>query len=115
MPRVMCPYHFWTFGLDGKLIAARGMPEGFDKSANGLREVAMENCGGLLFVCFAETPADRPRQGRHCRRHCALQPRQAESGGDRRIFMTRPTGSSSWKTTASAITAKATIPNCSNR
>jgi Rieske 2Fe-2S family protein len=26
MPRVMCPYHFWTFGLDGKLIAARGMP-----------------------------------------------------------------------------------------
>ncbi len=24
MPRVMCPYHFWTFGLDGKLIAAAG-------------------------------------------------------------------------------------------
>ncbi|GHC96319.1 aromatic ring-hydroxylating oxygenase subunit alpha [Novosphingobium pokkalii] len=56
MPRVMCPYHFWTFGLDGKLIAARGMPEAFDKSAHNLREVALENCGGLLFVCFAENP-----------------------------------------------------------
>ncbi|HIQ18496.1 MAG TPA: aromatic ring-hydroxylating dioxygenase subunit alpha [Novosphingobium capsulatum] len=56
MPRVMCPYHFWTFGLDGKLIAARGMPEGFDKGANGLREVAIENLGGLLFICFADNP-----------------------------------------------------------
>ena len=56
MPRVMCPYHFWTFGLDGKLIAARGMAEGFEKSAHGLREVAIENVGGLLFICLAQNP-----------------------------------------------------------
>lgn len=56
MPRVMCPYHFWTFGLDGKLIAARDMPEGFDKSEHGLRPVALENLGGLLFICLAHNP-----------------------------------------------------------
>ncbi|MEI4573097.1 Rieske (2Fe-2S) protein, partial [Klebsiella pneumoniae] len=54
MARVMCPYHFWTFGLDGKLIAARGMPEGFDKAANNLRPVALENIGGLIFICLSD-------------------------------------------------------------
>ncbi|EGD58278.1 Rieske (2Fe-2S) domain-containing protein [Novosphingobium nitrogenifigens DSM 19370] len=56
MARVMCPYHFWTFGLDGKLIVARGMPEGFDKAQHGLREVALENVGGLIFICLADNP-----------------------------------------------------------
>lgn len=56
MPRISCPYHFWTFGLDGKLISARGMPEGFDKAEHGLREVALENVGGLLFVCLSDNP-----------------------------------------------------------
>jgi Rieske 2Fe-2S family protein len=56
MARVMCPYHFWTFGLDGKLIAAREMPEAFDKSANNLRGVALENIAGLLFVCLSDNP-----------------------------------------------------------
>jgi Rieske 2Fe-2S family protein len=56
MPRIMCPYHFWTFGLDGKLIAARGMPEDFDKSAHNLRQVPLENCGGLLFICLSDNP-----------------------------------------------------------
>jgi len=56
MARVMCPYHFWTFGLDGNLMVARGMPEGFEKSAHGLRPVALENVGGLLFICLADNP-----------------------------------------------------------
>ena len=56
MARVMCPYHFWTFGLDGQLIAARDMPEAFDKSAHNLRPVALENIAGLLFVCLSDNP-----------------------------------------------------------
>lgn len=56
MSRVMCPYHFWTFGLDGKLIVAREMPETFDKSANNLRRVALENIAGLLFICLSDNP-----------------------------------------------------------
>jgi Rieske 2Fe-2S family protein len=68
MPRVMCPYHFWTFGLDGKLIAARGMPEGFDKGANGLREVAIENlgacCSSVLPTIPRRSTAPRPTSAR---------------------------------------------------
>ncbi|MFX9097179.1 Rieske (2Fe-2S) protein, partial [Acinetobacter baumannii] len=50
-PRFMCPYHQWTYGLDGRLLAARNMHDGFDKAAHGLREVAVEDVGGLIFVC----------------------------------------------------------------
>ncbi len=55
-PRLMCPYHLWTYGLDGRLLAARGMPEGFDKAEHGLIPVALENVGGLLFICLSDTP-----------------------------------------------------------
>lgn len=55
-PRLMCPYHYWTFNLDGRLLAARDMPEGFDKGAHGLRPVALENVGGLLFLCLGDNP-----------------------------------------------------------
>lgn len=54
--RLVCPYHQWTFALDGKLLAARNMPEGFDKAENGLRPVALENIGGLIFLCLADNP-----------------------------------------------------------
>jgi glycine betaine catabolism A len=54
--RLTCPYHMWTYGLDGRLLAARAMAEGFDKAAHGLTPVALENVGGLLFVCLSENP-----------------------------------------------------------
>ncbi|RJT22778.1 aromatic ring-hydroxylating dioxygenase subunit alpha [Chakrabartia godavariana] len=55
-PRLTCPYHQWTYGLDGALIAARSMAEDFDKKENGLSPVALENVGGLIFICMADTP-----------------------------------------------------------
>ena len=55
-PRLICPYHSWTYGLDGRLLAARNMPDGFDKAEHGLVPVALENVGGLLFVCLADNP-----------------------------------------------------------
>lgn len=54
--RLMCPYHMWTYGLDGRLLAARAMPEGFEKASHGLVPVALENVGGLLFVCLSDDP-----------------------------------------------------------
>jgi len=55
-PRLMCPYHQWTYGLDGKLLAARSMAEDFDKADHGLNSVALENVGGLIFICMADNP-----------------------------------------------------------
>ena len=55
-PRLMCPYHQWTYGLDGALLAARGMAADFDKAEHGLSPVALENIGGLIFICMDETP-----------------------------------------------------------
>ena len=55
-PRLTCPYHQWTYGLDGKLLAARSMAEDFEKQDHGLSPVALENVGGLIFVCMADNP-----------------------------------------------------------
>ncbi len=55
-PRLMCPYHQWTYGLDGKLLAARSMAEDFDKADHGLNPVALKNVGGLIFICLSDNP-----------------------------------------------------------
>lgn len=51
-----CPYHAWTYDLDGDLIAARNMHEDFDFSENGLHPAHIELVGGLIFVSLAEKP-----------------------------------------------------------
>ena len=55
-PRLMCPYHQWTYGLDGQLLAARSMAGDFDKADHGLSVVALENVGGLIFICLSDNP-----------------------------------------------------------
>jgi Rieske 2Fe-2S family protein len=54
----VCPYHAWTYGLDGSLQATRHMPRDFDPGAHGLRKVHVRVAEGLIFVSFAETPLD---------------------------------------------------------
>ncbi len=56
--RLMCPYHQWTYDLDGKLLAARHMAPGFDKATHGLKSVACESAAGYLFICLADEPPD---------------------------------------------------------
>jgi phenylpropionate dioxygenase-like ring-hydroxylating dioxygenase large terminal subunit len=52
-----CPYHMWTFGTDGALLSAPDFEAfGLDKRDCALRTVALEECGGLLFVNFAPEP-----------------------------------------------------------
>ena len=52
----VCPYHGWTYGLDGALRAARHMPEGFDLAAHGLKQIHLRVIEGLILISFAETP-----------------------------------------------------------
>ena len=56
--RLVCPYHQWSYGLDGRLLFARQVAEGFDKSAYGLKPVACESVAGYLFLCLADAPPD---------------------------------------------------------
>ena len=60
-PRLMCPYHQWTYGLDGQLLAARSMADDFDKADHGLIPVALENVGGLIFICLSDNPLPMDR------------------------------------------------------
>lgn len=52
----VCPYHAWTYTLDGGLRAARQMPASFDRTAYGLKSVHARIIEGLIFVSLAESP-----------------------------------------------------------
>jgi len=54
--RLTCPYHGWTYDLDGQLIAAAHMPEGFDKSDYQLKRCQVEIYHGMVFINFADQP-----------------------------------------------------------
>ena len=55
---LVCPYHAWSYNLDGTLRAARHMPADFDKSQYGLKPVHLDLAAGLVFICLADTPPD---------------------------------------------------------
>ena len=57
-PRLVCPYHAWTFGLDGRLISARLMPEDFDKAENSLFACHIRVFHGLIFINLSEEEPD---------------------------------------------------------
>ena len=54
--KFMCPYHGWMYDIDGRLMAARSMPEDFDKSAHGLKPVSLDVIHGLVLICFSDDP-----------------------------------------------------------
>lgn len=56
-----CPYHFWTYGLDGALLGVPGEEAydgtGFDKTDFPLLPVTVEAVLGLVFVHLGQDPA----------------------------------------------------------
>jgi Rieske 2Fe-2S family protein len=55
---IVCPYHQWTYSRHGDLLACRGMHDGVDKSALGLRCLHTETVVGMIYVSLAEAPPD---------------------------------------------------------
>ncbi len=60
---IQCPYHAWTYALDGRLIGAPHMHEveDFDKKAYALHPVALAEWEGFLFVNLDAEAAPVPQ------------------------------------------------------
>lgn len=54
-PKLVCPYHQWTYELDGRLLWARDMGPEFDASKHGLKPVHCRNLSGMVYICLADT------------------------------------------------------------
>lgn len=55
---IQCSYHAWTYGLDGRLVAApnlTSMPD-VDRAGFGLAPVHLREWLGYAWVCLADTP-----------------------------------------------------------
>ena len=62
-PKLVCPYHQWTYDLDGKLLFARDMGPDFDPSKFSLKPVHVRSDGGMVFICLADNPPAFDRFG----------------------------------------------------
>lgn len=55
---IQCPYHAWTYGLDGRLVAARNMQDtpGFNRTDWPLHRAAIAEWEGFVFLNLAADP-----------------------------------------------------------
>jgi len=56
--KMVCPYHKWTFELDGSLLFAGNMGVEFDKTQYNLKTVHCEIVHTYIYVCVAEKAPD---------------------------------------------------------
>ena len=59
-----CPYHAWTYGLDGALVAAPNLAKmaDIDRTEFGLRKVHVREWLGYVWICLAEQPPSFERE-----------------------------------------------------
>ena len=69
--RLVCPYHQWTYGLDGALVHAQQMGEDFDPSEHALAPVHVETVCGMIYICLADAAPDFERFRRAVAPHIA--------------------------------------------
>ncbi|GED23863.1 aromatic ring-hydroxylating oxygenase subunit alpha [Halomonas halmophila] len=56
--KLVCPYHQWTYELDGRLLWARSMGDDFDPAEHGLKRVHCRELCGLVYICLADEAPD---------------------------------------------------------
>jgi len=58
--RIICPYHTWTYSLDGRLVATPGRLEADDFAAGGysLYAVHVDTWKGFVFVNLSDAPRE---------------------------------------------------------
>ncbi len=57
----VCPYHAWTYDLDGRLKTATEREFGVHQEKLGLHPVPLKNIAGLLFVALGDDPVSFDR------------------------------------------------------
>ena len=106
---LVCPYHHWTYRVDGSLRHADNQPTTFDRSRFGLKPV---QCAALAAWCSSASLTS-PRPTSTTWRRASSRTSLPTSWGVRRsrtksTSSRTATGSSSWRTTVSATTAMVT-------
>ncbi|ASV87086.1 putative Ring hydroxylating alpha subunit [Ochrobactrum quorumnocens] len=56
--KLVCPYHQWTYELDGRLLFARQVGPDFKPAEYGLKHVHCETVAGYIYVCLADEAPD---------------------------------------------------------
>ncbi|MFT3689304.1 aromatic ring-hydroxylating oxygenase subunit alpha [Paenirhodobacter sp.] len=70
-PKIVCPYHQWTYNLDGSLLWARDMGPEFDPKKHGLKPVHCRNLSGMVYICVADQAPDIEELARETARYLA--------------------------------------------
>lgn len=55
--KLVCPYHQWTYNLDGKLIFAPQQMNKLNLSEYSLKPIHIKSIGGLIFICLGDDPS----------------------------------------------------------
>lgn len=56
--KLVCPYHQWTYDLNGELARASHMGVDFDRDLHHLKPVALRDVGGILYACLSDNPPE---------------------------------------------------------
>ena len=56
--KLVCPYHQWTYELDGRLLFARQVGPDFKPADYGLKPVHCETVAGYIYICVADEAPD---------------------------------------------------------
>lgn len=56
--KLVCPYHQWTYDLDGRLLFARQVGPDFKPAEYGLKPVHCESIAGYIYICLANEAPD---------------------------------------------------------
>jgi Rieske 2Fe-2S family protein len=56
--RLVCPYHKWTYDLEGKLLAAPRMGNSFETGLYGLRRIRVELVAGCIYIALSDEAPD---------------------------------------------------------
>ena len=54
--KIVCPYHQWTYDMDGALSFASHMPEQPPKKTHSLHPISVAILGGGVHICTAQNP-----------------------------------------------------------